>query len=101
MVFTLSWIILEECTFIKIDSREPWDLAFLFEGHSRGKQVEFYSEILSLVRKRRREARSKGLKIFDKKQKIQKITVTQQGFMIHHEGDKTPEIVGPEKESRF
>ena len=80
-----------------VDLREPWDLLFLYKGHPRGEQPEFYSEILSLVRARRNDAIQKGLIMVPVERIIRRILLTSKGFLIYYKGQKKPEIIGPNK----
>lgn len=84
-----------------IDLREPWDLLFLYDKHSRGKRPEFYSEILSLVQKRRNEAKLKGfLPIPGKEKTVRKLGMTRRGLLVYYEGQEQPEIIGPNNRAK-
>jgi len=82
---------------LKVDLREAWDLLFLYKGHRQGKQPEFYSEILSLVRARRNDALKKGLLKIPDKRIVRKILLTSKGFLVYYKGQKQPEITGPNR----
>lgn len=80
---------LEEDLRFAVDLWENWDLQFLYDKHPRGKQPEFYSEILSLVQKRRNQALPKN------ERKVTEIRMTRRGLLIYREGQNEPEIISP------
>jgi hypothetical protein len=83
---------LEEALRFAVDLWGNWDLQFLFEKHPRGKQPEFYSEILSLVQKSRNR---QGFQILPKNEKITEIRMTSRGLLIYREGQNEPDIIAP------
>jgi len=76
-----------------MDLREQWDLRFLHEKHAQGKQPELYSEILSLIRKRRKEASNLRL---PENATVNRVVLTRKGFLVYYEGQEQPEIIGPD-----
>jgi hypothetical protein len=97
LLFSSSPFPIEEEPHLLIDLREPWDLLFLYERHAQGERPEFYSEIFSLVEKRRNEAKLKGfLQIPSKEKTVSKRIMTRNGFLIYYEGQEQPEIIGPD-----
>jgi len=82
-----------------VDSRERWDLLFLLVNHPRGDQPEFYSEILSLVQKRRDEAKAKPKRLLQisAKHKLKgDIILSERGFTIPYRDLKNAETIGPD-----
>lgn len=84
-----------------VDTQEPWDLMFLYYNHPRGKDPGFYSEILSLVQKRRSETPLKGcLPVPRDDELVSKRALTRKGFLTYHNGREQPEIVGPNDDKK-
>jgi hypothetical protein len=84
-----------------VDTREPWDLMFLYYNHPRGKDPSFYSEILSLVQKQRSETQLKEtLSIPRDDEVVSKRALTRKGFLTYHNGREQPEIEGPDDDKR-
>jgi hypothetical protein len=76
-----------------MDLREQWDLRFLYKKHPQGKQPELYSEILSLIRKRRKKASNLRL---PENATVSRVVLTRKGFLVYYEGQEQPEIIGPD-----
>ena len=84
-----------------VDTREPWDIMFLYYNHPRGKDTSLYTEILSLVQKRRSETPLKGyLPVPRDDEAVSKRALTRKGFLTYHNGREQLEIVGPNDDKR-